>query len=331
MHLFTMCSVDSSNVPCVEDLDLSHLLQDCRLRLSLVDHNVPCDSQRNLASAVMEVIDHHDDTSGNLYGPDVDINVVSVGSCATLIADNFLNQKLVGLEKNPDLVKLLLGVILLDTENLIALAGLATDKDREVADALCRLLPDVNPDVLYRQLRMAAYENACTLLKSDYKDAPNTKSDVRAGGSTIQVRWETLFGQKYAKEAVQEYATEMDVDVFLVDCISYSDSEKKQRCRQLVIYSENPQILNQVVEFLKSQFTLGLRELPSNDSRLLAFQQGNGSVSRKKVLMMISIALMPTFKIFVDERASVSVAKASYAKVLIKNISYLLFCLLLLC
>lgn len=313
MHLFAACDVNSDSVACSGDLDLTDLQQDGRLRLTLVDHNVPCNSQQNLITAVTEIVDHHDDTSGNLYGPDVAKRMAPVGSCATLVAEDFLDQKPIALEKNPDLVKLLLGVILLDTENLTPAAGLATDKDREVVDALGQL-SDVDRDGLYRELRAAGYENAYNLLKGDYKDAPETKSGSRAGGSTVRESLENFLSQKYAREAVEEFSTEKDVDVFLVDCISFSDPEKKQQRRQLAIYCEDPQVRSQVVDFLKSQPSLALKDLPLDDPRMSGFEQQNAAVSRKEVLKLISAALMPTFKSFVDERASVEVAR-SFAEV----------------
>ena len=313
MHLFEICNVNPDHVACIGEIDFNGLQSDGRLRLTLVDHNVPRESQRSLIPAVVEIVDHHDDSSGSLYSPDVAKRLHSVGSCATLTAADFLDQKPIALEKNLDLVRLLLGAILLDTENLTTAAGLATDKDWEVVDALVGLT-DIDRDSLYRQLRAAGYENAYNILKGNYKDAPVTRSDARAGGSTVMMSLETFLGQKYAKEAVEEFAAEKDVDVFVVEFVFYSDPEKKQRRRQLVIYSENHQLRSQVVDFLNSQPSLGLMSLPLDDPRMSGFEQDD-SVSRKQVLKLISVALMPTFKYFVDEHSSVEAAR-SRAKVL---------------
>jgi inorganic pyrophosphatase/exopolyphosphatase len=305
MCLFDICNVNPDHVTCSGEINFNSLQSDGRLRLTLVNHNVPCESQRSLIPSVVEIVDHHSDNSGSFYGPDVAKRLEVVGSCATLIAFDFLNQKPKALEKNVDLVKLLLGTILLDTENLAA--SLATDKDWEVVNALVDL-SDMDRNSLYRQLRATGYENAYNLLKGNYKDAPVARSDIRAGGSTVMMSLETFLGQKYAKEAVAEFAAEKNVDVFVVEFISYSDPEKKTRRRQLVIYSENHQLRGQVIDFFSSQPLLQLMSLPLDDPRISGFEQDD-SVSRKQVLKMISAALMPTFKRFVDEDSSVEAAK----------------------
>jgi inorganic pyrophosphatase/exopolyphosphatase len=300
--LFDECDMNTANVTCANDLDMDLLQQHSQLKLTLVDHSIPV--QKELVPSVIEIIDHHQDDSSGIYADSVKKQISPVGSCATLIALDFVNQKPVALEKNVDLVKLLLGAILLDTKNLAT--GLATDKDWEAVNALVNL-SDLNRDSIYQQLQAAGYEDAYNLLKANYKDAPVTGSDAKAGGSTLMMSLETFLGQKFANEAVAEFAAEKNVDVFVVEFISYSDQQEKKR-RQLVIYSKNHQLRSQVIDFLNSQPFLGLASLPMNDPQMSEFKHDD-SVSRKQVLKLISAALMPTFKHFIDEHSSVEAVK----------------------
>ena len=315
IKLFEECDVKTASVACSDDLDLHQLQQESRLKLTLVDHSVPNEDQRDLVLSVVEVIDHRQDDSSGMYDASVEKSISSVGSCATLIADDFLTHKRRALEDNPDLVKLLLGVILLDTDNLSAMTGLATDKDHDVVAELANLT-DADPDGLFHGLLAAKFDlsglSAYDLLRRNYKDVPPSTRGLRAGGSTVPERAASFLDRKDAIFSLQQFYTEKSVDVLLVIYAFYTDPERQQCQRQIVIYCLDEKLFHKVAKYLVAAGILELSEVPQNNPSIRQFDQGNTAVSRRKVLHLISSALsqedIPSFKSFIDEIASVQTA-----------------------
>ena len=316
IKLFEECTVNTASVACSNDLDLHQLQQEGRLKLTLVDHSVPSEDKRDLVPSVVEVVDHHQDDSSGVYEDTVKKTIAPVGSCATLIADDFLTYRQEALEDNPDLVKLLLGVILLDTDNLSPTSGLATDKDHGVVAELANLT-DADRDSLFSDLVAAKFDtsglSAYDLVRRDYKDAPPSTRDLRAGGSTVPESATNFLDREDTSSSLQQFYTEKNVDVLLVNFVFYADPERQQCQRQIVIYSVDEKVLSKVFKYLTSDDVLGLKEVSQSNRHIRLCDQGNTAVSRKKILGLISIALsqedIPSFKSFVDDSASVQTAK----------------------
>ena len=314
--LFEECGVNTASVACFDDLDLHQLQEDKRLKLTLVDHSVLGEDQQDLVPSVVEVIDHHQDDISGVYDASVEQTISPVGSCTTLIADDFLAHKREALEENPDLVKLLFGVILLDTDNLSPTAGLATDKDRGVIAELVNLT-DADRDGLFSDLVSAKFDtsglSAYDLLRRDYKDAPPSTRGFRAGGSKMPETGTSFVEREDASSSLEQFCTEKSVDVLLVSCLFYADPEHQQQQRQISIFSLDEKLLPKVSKYLTSEEVLGLTEVSQSNPHIRLFDQDNIAVSRKKVLRLISTALsqedIPSFKSFVDDIASIQTAK----------------------
>jgi hypothetical protein len=116
-----------------------------------------------------------------------------------------------------------------------------------------------------------------------------------------------------AVSSLQQFSTGKGVDVLLVIYVFYSDAERKQYHRQIEIYCLDSKLLNKVSRYLVGQDVLALKEVSQNEPNIRLFDQENTSVSRKKVLALISAALsqedIPSFKSFVEDLASVQTAK----------------------
>ena len=314
--LFEECNVNTASVACFGDLDLHQLQQDDQLQLTLVDHSVLSEDQRDLVPSVVEVIDHRQDDSSGVYDASVEKTISPVGSCATLIADDFLTQKHEALEENPDLVKLLLGVILLDTDNLSSATGLATDKDREVVTELTSLT-DADCNGLFSDLCTAKFDtsslSAYDLLRRDYKDAPPSTKGLSAGGSTVPESGMTFLEREDTSSSLQQFYTEKHVDVLLVNYVFYADPERQWCQRQVAIYSLDEKLLHKVSKYLASDNMLRLKEVSQSSPHIRLFDQNNTAVSRKKTLGLISTALsqeeVPSFKSFVDDIASLQTVR----------------------
>ena len=81
-------------------------------------------------------------------------------------------------------MKLLLGAILLDTDNLSEITGIATEKDSEVV-AVLSSMTESSCDDLFNELSAAKFDtsglSAYDLLRRDYKDAPSTENESTGG------------------------------------------------------------------------------------------------------------------------------------------------------
>ena len=310
------CDVNTASVACSGDLDLHQLQHDGRLKLTLVDHSVPSEDQRDLVPSVVEVIDHHQDDSSGVYDDTVKKTISPVGSCATLIANEFLTHKRKALEENPDLVKLLLGVILLDTDNLSPTSGLATDKDHGVVAELANLT-DADRDSLFSDLLVAKFDtsglSAYDLVRRDYKDAPPSTRGLKAGGSTVPERASSFLDRKNASSSLKQFYTEKSIDVLFINYVFYADPERQLRRCQIMIYCPDGKLLNKVCKYLAAVDMLRLKEVSQKNPNTRLYDRNNTAVSRKKMLELTSTALsqedLPSFKSFVDDIASVQSTK----------------------
>jgi exopolyphosphatase len=317
IKLFEFCDLNTANVACSGDLNLPGLQQEDRLKLTLVDHSVPSLEERDVLPSVVEVLDHgrQDDGGSEEFDASVEKRISPVGSCSTLIADDLLNEKREALEENEDLAKLLLGVILLDTDNLSPTTGLATDKDRDVVVELAKLT-DADCDGLFSDLMTAKLDtsglSAYDLLRRDYKDAPPSTRDIRAGGSTVTERNADFFIRKDAISSLQQFIIVKGIGLLLVDHVFYADSNFQQRQRQILIYCHDSKLCQSVSKYLAAVDMLGLKEISQHNPNIRIFDQANLVVSRERLLELISIALsqevLPSFKSFINDISSVQIA-----------------------
>ena len=120
--LFELCGVDPSSVVFADELDLSALQAEGRLRLTLMDHNAVSGCLSALGDAVVEIVDHHKDLEKHpgVKGTARDIAFDAgdgsgralVGSCCTLVAERMLAQEQKGAKLlSSDVARLLLGVV----------------------------------------------------------------------------------------------------------------------------------------------------------------------------------------------------------------------------
>ncbi|KAJ2071341.1 Exopolyphosphatase, partial [Coemansia sp. S155-1] len=168
---------DPSILTFIDDIDLTHLTKS--LDVWLVDHNAPASRQQFLEPFVRGIVDHHID-EGKCLGAERQIETVA--SCATLVAERLRRLGEVG----PDLAKLLIAPILVDSSNLNPAACRATPADIACVQWLSSLVNwkseqslasnalDVNgPDALYSTLDslkgQVSHLSSYDLLRKDYK------------------------------------------------------------------------------------------------------------------------------------------------------------------
>ena len=288
------CDVNTVSVTCLGDLDLKELQSANRLAVTLVDHNVPAIDQWELIPSTVEIIDHHKDDTGDLYKRDVTKKIEPVGSCATLVAMDFLDQHPLVLERNHDLVKLLLGVILVDTVNLEPSAGRTTDMDLDVVKQLRKII-GIDQDRLYTQLQYAKFDitglSAYDLLCKDFKNAAPTASGVKAGASSIPESFGDFLQRTDSSDALGLFTKEHGLDLLLLVSVSFSDPEHRHMKRQCGVYSENETLRLTVFNYMKIEESLNLTAITTSNPNLSAFDQGDTTASRKHLLPLLNAAL----------------------------------------
>lgn len=89
-----------------DQVDLKELNDRKKLLLCLVDHHTLSEQDTSLADSVVQVIDHRPQDPNWLW-TGRDINFKKVGSCATLIAKNIIDNNINFID--PQVAKLLMG------------------------------------------------------------------------------------------------------------------------------------------------------------------------------------------------------------------------------
>ena len=296
VELFKECHVNANSVTCIDDINLTHLQDEGRLKLTLVDHNVLPPQQRRFIPDVVEILDHHDDQTEDIFDPNLPIWIEpEVGTCATLIAECFLDQMPDALEKNPDLARLLLGVILFKTVNLNPDAGRATERDGEAVEKLVAIT-GVDQNALFGRLQSSLFDSTATLsaydlLQRDYRDAAEASSDgMHIGASSMPVSLATFVAKSDASDALEKFVGERDVGVLLLVCISLGEGGQPQR--QLGVYCRNDGLRQALDSYLTAQEALSLTKVSLEfDSSCLGYDQGDVRMSRRVVMPMIVTGL----------------------------------------
>ena len=307
--LFTQSNVDIAKITCIDDIDLMALLSKGRLKISIINHNILADNQLALAPTVIEIIDHHDDKTDDLYGSNVAKTIEPVATCTSLVAEFFVSQMPQALEHNPDLVRLLLGVILLKTDNMDT-EGDGTGKDQTMVDRLAGV-GSIDRSKLFTELDVVRpHLSAYQLLIVDYLDGPTTKG-VTLGSSIVSISWNKFMLLNDAPNALALVSSEKRLDFFIVICVKKVDGQLQQ---EFGIHSKNDDIRNRVTEQLLSldSFSLAALQPPENQKHLSCFRKDREPLPRQDLFGLLTTALnppLPSFKLFVNDIASVRAGK----------------------
>ena len=151
--VLSQTGIDAENLFFLDDvLPLDTLMSRVR-GFALVDHNRLANGLSKYKEKVRLIMDHHEDLK--LY-PNALRRIEPVGSCATLVGENLINDSGGGaVGKIPgSLAALLLGTILIDTVNLDPNAGRATPRDHAVVEHL-QPIADLDTDTFYQGIRAA--------------------------------------------------------------------------------------------------------------------------------------------------------------------------------
>eukprot|EP01041_Mallomonas_annulata_P008412 gene8412-17333_t len=314
--LFDMAGMDASEVICIDEIPLTTYSSNKDLTISLVDHNVISHSLSEYGSKVNEIIDHHVDMDEYAWVVDSRRNIAfdpikgfpTAGSTCTLITEAYMkeNPKLIDIH----IATLLLGVILLDTLNMIPSFERGTNRDLQAIQTLTTMHPSLDRERMFNILKDAKNDpiyweslSAEDSLRIDFKSfqisfPPNLsssssilsstgiqKSPYNIGISSILLPINSLFNKSDLIESIKTYLINKQMKIFSV--MSFIASP--QPSRELIIFSKDESLLQQLDSFLLNNcLDLKLvkmdREFINDDGILcLIYEQKNIKMSRKQV------------------------------------------------
>ncbi|XP_078328522.1 uncharacterized protein LOC111111795 isoform X1 [Crassostrea virginica] len=267
-----------------DDLDLHDLHQKGRLSLTLVDHNVLVGSNVSLEESVTMVIDHHQLERK----PSDKVKLVHdlVGSCCSLVAGILLDSPEFSL--TPQIAKMLIGTILVDTVNTSPEAGKTTPYDQEMLGRLLSLIPDLDTEKLYDDIQQAKNDVSALskreILEKDQKQVTHGNRIVVM--SSISTSLQTFLQGTDAKQALDSVLHDRNGQCVVVMTMQVEDGVPR---REILVYSNNEQITQELADFLETdkEVQLDLQPLPCDLQYSLAYSQGNIKASRKKVLPLV--------------------------------------------
>lgn len=295
--LFEMTGISSAMLFFLEDLPpLEQLLARDRLRLHLVDHNVLSPKQRHLFSAVITIIDHHAD-EGFFYPlltPSRKL-IEQVGSSATLIAEKMIASRLFAL--TPDIAKLLLAPILIDTENLHSIEK-TTDREREIAAILKSLASQALPQDFYE--RLLANKNDTTaltppmLLSKDFKEYVD--GPLLYGISTLPstVCWEIEECFRLVPQ-LETYTLERGLTLLIILMANQDHTKLK---RKILVYSPYRAFLQAFHNYVQKDWHLSHTLIPLYfaEEKKISFYGTDTVIARKTLQPLFHFTNHPCFK-----------------------------------
>jgi len=267
---------------------LEALHKKCRLKVTLLDHNEPKKFWKPLTDAVVEVIDHHEDSGifTKQAQRHVDVEIEKVGSATTLVARRFFreNETLI----TPAIAMLLLGPILMDTVNLNPQRHRVTPTDEEVARKLL-VIAQINQNAFFEELQAAKFNDESLTtwdkLRKDYKGGQ--VGNIKYGISSVLTSVKSWLQQEQnlVAQFKEWMKTNENLDILFVG-LAYYDTQRVFH-RELIVYSSRPELASRVSEKLPTEFKLtplqdrNALALSKQTPGLLFFTLGNVDVARK--------------------------------------------------
>lgn len=282
--LFREAGVAVESLVFLDEVDLDRIQAQGRLRLVLVDHNRLPAVRGAWASAVEEILDHHEDEGQHTQAKRT---IAAVGSSATLVAERWL-QSAAG-RPDPAAATLLLGTILLDTVNLDPAAKRVTPRD-ELAAARLQESTRADRAVLFERLQAEKFNVSALstrdILRKDYKEYQ--MGALKCGiSSALLPLGDWLRKDPRLEDSFAAYCESRGLDLLLA-MSAYTQPEFR---RELAVYSAEDPLRERVVSFLDGA-GLGLSPLPvqtgAQGARLRCYAQADASASRKKLQPLLA-------------------------------------------
>lgn len=261
----------------------------------LVDHHISTFNKQTI-----KVIDHRPFYSGSNLPTDCQINIMEVGSCATLIADLVLKSVDADTQCDQDIseiLKLLYAPIVLDTINFSKEADKAKPLDRLICNKLEMLLDidESNRRLLFNELVKARADvsslDSLQILSKDLKIISNFdgRRVVAIPGYPISVH--DYINMKDGKGNLLKFAEINQCNVIILMGMKIVDGTVSRDLG--IVNIKDHRLFDEIVEQLVSvSSSLALEQLKDIDFLDGKFYvQNNVKASRKQILPMVKKVL----------------------------------------
>lgn len=259
LYLFQLMDISVDNLLFLDDdIPLNTWLDQDRVRLNLVDHNVLRPRQEHLFKIVERIIDHHVDE--NIHYPLMraeDKLMAEVGSNTTLVAELLFKDKIL---ISPKFAAFLLAPILIDTSNLTSVEK-TTTRDIRAVEALEILASHELPMDFYQTLSMAKNDvsglTPKMLLSKDFKEYLD--GEILYGISSLPptVQWH-LEDFELISQDIQKYASEKNL-AYLILFLSSNEPLIKRR---VFVYSPSIDLLDAFDTYVQTDEVLNNLLIP---------------------------------------------------------------------
>jgi len=270
------------------------------IKFILTDHNRLAKHQEHYGDFIVDIIDHHKEEG--LY-PKATRSIEMVGSCATLVAERVFSNDIFTGDSGKGPLKMLLGTILLDTVNLDPKYKKVTKKDEDIVKMINSKLgfSEKQQTALFDKLQEERFNvsslGSIDLLLSDYKQWTMGKLEVGVSSAKLSLK-EWLQKEPNFEEKLTEYYVSRKLDMLMV-MTAYLVEDNKFK-RELVVYTQNKDLYNPVVEYLsKSELEINPMEetLASSSTNSIHtigfFSQNNVGASRKQLQPLLDTFYAP--------------------------------------
>ncbi|XP_078252354.1 protein prune homolog 2-like isoform X1 [Rhinoraja longicauda] len=279
-------NISESSLIFRDDIDLHMLNTEGKLALTLVDHNRLTSDDKILDTAVVKIIDHHEQE--RIHSDHCEFVLEPVGSCITLIASEILQGAPELL--NQQLTHLLRGLIIFDCMNMTSEVGRVTLKDNEIIAALEQRFPDLPArqevfDALQQvKLDVSGLSTEQILLK-DLKEL--LEGDTKLAISTVYMTLEDFLSRPNLIDDFKTFTGRYDYDILVLLTVFFGEGGEVNR--QLAIYADNDDLCNRICNTLQEcqNPCLQLEPIEYGFQEIRAYQQGSSSDSCKQILPII--------------------------------------------
>ncbi|CDO92184.1 unnamed protein product [Kluyveromyces dobzhanskii CBS 2104] len=291
-YLFNSHSIPSDLLYFREDLHNWKKESSCTINCVLVDHNdIPAISE-NLFTNIVGIVDHHKDaglhskTIDKFSGPRI---VETAGSCSSLVFNYWfktLNDSVKNREAIKEVVPLLLGALLIDTDNM---KNKVEPIDKEVFGEYKNLLAtSVDIDSFYQKLREAKDDidglDLHDILRKDYKEfifGTNTRCGIASIVKSIQ--WiESEFGKSDIEEHCSKFIEENNLDLLVLMTSFTNDGVFAKQIAFQTNSDQKPDLLKALIDCLSPKLNLEKID-PLSTECFKCYDQKNIKASRKQV------------------------------------------------
>uniref|UniRef100_H2Y7S7 DHHA2 domain-containing protein n=1 Tax=Ciona savignyi TaxID=51511 RepID=H2Y7S7_CIOSA len=293
--LFQKLCINPENLVFLYDYDFKSFknLSKEQLTITLVDHHHIQNSHvlHGVRSHVTEILDHRPQEYAT--GPGVEASICKVGSCSTLIATRVL-QNLREDQLLPEVVTLLLGAILIDTNNLLAKAKV-TPTDVDVVQRLLQLnLSKLDRETLYDSLNRAKFSvegfNAMDMLHKDAKVIENQNCTFSVMFSTLHQHNSAFFSRPDAKSAIESNLETAKVQAWISLAPITVDSESRTY-KVLAVYCPNDEKREKIIEALTAADSLEIQIDKHNQQAFnscVILRMYNCQATRKQIIPVVN-------------------------------------------